>query len=136
MNVPKSSRPPYIPVNITILIIGPSPRKGTLLFGNLHTPGLEGGVTAFLGSYWFMFWVLPPLSNSWIRIIIWLYIALNRTPNVDCYCGGQYPIYVALDEGHGQLHLEPCSPVNYTVEACKGALCDCCCSLDPKTTKT
>ena len=33
-------------------------------------------------------WVLPPLSNSWIIFIIWLYIALNRTPNVDCYWGG------------------------------------------------
>ena len=40
---------------------------------------------------WLMFSVLPPLSNSWIRIILWLYIALNRTPNIDCYWGGQYP---------------------------------------------
>ena len=33
-------------------------------------------------------WVLPPPppSNSWI-VIIWLYIALNRTPSVDCYWG-------------------------------------------------
>ena len=30
-------------------------------------------------------WVLPPLSNSWIIIIVWLYIALNRTLNIDCY---------------------------------------------------
>ena len=29
-----------------------------------------------------------PLSNSWIINIIWLYIALNRTPNIDCYWGG------------------------------------------------
>ena len=36
-------------------------------------------------------WVLPPLSNSWIIIIIWLYIALNRTPNIDCYCVGAVP---------------------------------------------
>ena len=28
----------------------------------------------------------PPFSNSWIMILIWLYIALYRTPNVDCYC--------------------------------------------------
>ena len=35
-----------------------------------------------------LFWVLPPLSNSWIIIIIWIYIALNRTPNVDCYWVG------------------------------------------------
>ena len=30
----------------------------------------------------------PPLSNSWIIVIIWLYIALNRTPNMDCYWEG------------------------------------------------
>ena len=30
-------------------------------------------------------WVLPPLSNSWIILILWLYVALNRTPNIDCY---------------------------------------------------
>ena len=36
-------------------------------------------------------WVLPPLSNSWIIIILWLYIALDRTPNIDCYWGVQYP---------------------------------------------
>ena len=29
-----------------------------------------------------------PLSNSWIIIIIWLYIALKRTPNIDCYWVG------------------------------------------------
>ena len=33
-------------------------------------------------------WVLPPLSNSWMMIIIWLYIGLNRTPNIDCYWVG------------------------------------------------
>ena len=30
-------------------------------------------------------WILPPLSNSWIILIMWLYKALNRTPNIDCY---------------------------------------------------
>ena len=30
----------------------------------------------------------PPLSNSWIITLIWLYIALNRTLNIDCYLGG------------------------------------------------
>ena len=30
-------------------------------------------------------WVLPPLNNSWKISIIWLYIALNRNPNIDCY---------------------------------------------------
>ena len=29
-----------------------------------------------------------PFSNSWILIIIGLYIALNRTPNIDCYWVG------------------------------------------------
>ena len=32
-----------------------------------------------------------PLSNTWIISRIWLYVALNRTPNMDCYWGGQYP---------------------------------------------
>ena len=39
---------------------------------------------------------LPQLSNSWIILIVWLYIALNRTPDIDCYWGGgggQYPTY-------------------------------------------
>ena len=30
----------------------------------------------------------PPLSNSWTIVIIWLYIALNRTPNIEGYGGG------------------------------------------------
>ena len=34
---------------------------------------------------WGLGWILPPLSNSWIIDIIGLYIALNRTPNIDCY---------------------------------------------------
>ena len=34
-------------------------------------------------------WILPPLSNSWIIDIIWLHIALNRTPNIDCYWVGE-----------------------------------------------
>ena len=32
-----------------------------------------------------------PLSNSWIISIIWLYIALNRTPSIDCYWEGAVP---------------------------------------------
>ena len=36
-------------------------------------------------------WILVPLSNSWIISIIWLYIALNRTPNIDCYWVGAVP---------------------------------------------
>ena len=37
-------------------------------------------------------WVLPPLSNSWMILsMIWLYIALNRTPSIDCYWVGAVP---------------------------------------------
>ena len=36
-------------------------------------------------------WVLPPFSNSWIINIIWVYIALNGTPNIDCYWVGAVP---------------------------------------------
>ena len=36
-------------------------------------------------------WVLTPLSNSWIITILWLCIALNRTPNIDCYWVGAIP---------------------------------------------
>ena len=39
-------------------------------------------------------WILPLLSNGWIIIVICLYIAINRIPNIDCYRGrGQYPTY-------------------------------------------
>ena len=30
-------------------------------------------------------------TNSWIIIIIWVYITLNRTPNIDCYWVGAVP---------------------------------------------
>ena len=36
----------------------------------------------------FRFGTAPPLGNSWRIIVIWLYIALTRTPNIDCYWGG------------------------------------------------
>ena len=32
-----------------------------------------------------------PLSNSWILSIVLLYIALNMTPNIDCYWVGAVP---------------------------------------------
>ena len=35
--------------------------------------------------------VLPPLSISWIIFILYLCIALNRTPNIDCYWVGAEP---------------------------------------------
>ena len=47
------------------------------------------GVLGF--EVWDLGWVLPSLSNSWIVIIIWLYIALNRTPNIDSYWVGAVP---------------------------------------------
>ena len=31
---------------------------------------------------------MPPRSSSWIISIIWLYLALNRTPTIGCYWGG------------------------------------------------
>ena len=47
----------------------------------------------------YMPWLLPPLSNSWIILIIWFYIAPSRTPNIDCYWrGGQYPIYFLIPD--------------------------------------
>ena len=36
-------------------------------------------------------WVLPPLSDSWMMNIVWLDIAVNRTPNIDCYWVGAVP---------------------------------------------
>ena len=38
----------------------------------------------------------PPLSNSWIINIIGLYIALNSTPNIDCYWVGAVPKFWGL----------------------------------------
>ena len=52
--------------------------------GSLSRPLLRGGGLLI----WGLHWVLLPLSNSGIIIIIWLYIALNRTPNTDCYWVG------------------------------------------------
>ena len=39
---------------------------------------------------------IAALSNSWIIFLIWLYIALNRTPNMDCYWVGAVPKIYAL----------------------------------------
>ena len=49
-------------------------------------------------------WILPPLSNSWIISIIWLYIALDITPSIDCYWVGAVP-YLTLGQkqkGHAE----------------------------------
>ena len=32
-----------------------------------------------------------PPSNSWMIDILWLYIALNGTPSIDCYWVGAVP---------------------------------------------
>ena len=47
----------------------------------------------------------PPLSNSWIVSIIWVYIALNRTPNIDCYWGGSTQAISGL-AGNGESNGE------------------------------
>ena len=36
-------------------------------------------------------WIQPPLSNSWMMNIIWLYIELNKTPNIDYRWVGAVP---------------------------------------------
>ena len=74
-------------------------------------------------------WVLPPLSNSWIIVIIWLYIALNRTPNIDCYwvgavpnkyhCGDPFPRSfrlgaLDLNQGSGGHNLNPTLILGHT----------------------
>ena len=58
-----------------------------LAYNNLPTKSLTSLPEAERG----LGWVLPPLSNSWIRNIIWSYIALNRTRNIDCYWVGAVP---------------------------------------------
>ena len=40
---------------------------------------------------WPTVWVVPPVSNSWIITKMWVYVALNRTHNIDCYWGGAVP---------------------------------------------
>ena len=52
---------------------GPTPNKGFAL----EPVALELGTA--------------PLTNSWIIFIIGLYIALNMTPNIDCYWEGAVP---------------------------------------------
>ena len=47
--------------------------------------------------FWGLYWVPPPLSNSWIISIIWPYIALNRIPNIDCFWEGEvHKVYIIL----------------------------------------
>ena len=72
-------------------------------------------------------WVLPPLSNSWIIIIIWLYIALNRTPNIDCYWVGAVPnAYTTtcfcsiFARGGGLQFHEPSLPARHLLPSLQG----------------
>ena len=53
------------------------------LFGT-YSVGFKGGCRGRI-------WVLLPLTNSWIIDIMWLYIALNRIPSIDCYWVGGVP---------------------------------------------
>ena len=46
---------------------------------------------ALHGSSMLIDWVLPPLTSSWIISTMGSYIALNRTPNIDCYWEGAVP---------------------------------------------
>ena len=69
---------------------GNFPRLPSLLHEGLGFNGLL--------RVWGLGWVLPPLSNSWIISIVCLYIALNRTPNIDCYWGGAVPNGLGLRE--------------------------------------
>ena len=59
-------------------------------------------------------WILPPLSNSWIINMIWLYIVLNRTPNVDCYWVGAVPkLYNSYTRNPGTMILVIIEALNY-----------------------
>ena len=61
-----------------------------------------------------------PLSNSWIMIIIWVYIALHSTPNIDCYWGGStqdlgfsgFVQMVKCSESRGTFHVAPVESLN------------------------
>ena len=77
---------PYVPLKV---LESASKAEGPIL--GAHTSNLIKGSR----------WVLPPLSNSWMLIIIQLYIALNRTPNVDCYWGGAVPKVHGTTKGQG-----------------------------------
>ena len=81
---PYIGRPSHKPQH-TILIMG-NPKRVPLILGSPQVWEPLGAQTNYISA-----WVLPPLSNSWLLIIVWLYIALNRTPNIDCYWVGAVP---------------------------------------------
>ena len=51
---------------------------------------LSAGKVHYEGGL-YVIWILPPLSNSWRINILWLYIALNRTPSLGCHWVGAVP---------------------------------------------
>ena len=51
----------------------------------------EGSNSKSLMHETVIYWVLPPLTNSWIILLTWINTALNRTPNMDCYWVGAVP---------------------------------------------
>ena len=61
------------------------------LVSTLKPSAFEQGPRSFCLPIYPRPWVLPPLSNSWIIFLIWLYIALNRTPIIDCCWVGAVP---------------------------------------------
>ena len=54
-------------------------------------------------------WVLPRLCNSRILFVLYLYIALNTIPSIDCYRVGAVP---NPNPGlKARLNLKPSTPV-------------------------
>ena len=64
-----------------------------------------------------------PLSNSWIISIIWLYIALNRTPNTGLLLGGVSTQVLFIDlEPQGRVSDHPGhNNKSYGLEVKRGA---------------
>ena len=78
----KRGDPNIDPRNTIIMLVLKTPQKVPLVLGNSHIRLQAWGMLNKQPKPS----VQPPtLSNSWIIIVIWLYVALNRTPNIDCY---------------------------------------------------
>ena len=58
-------------------------RQGELICA-LENSRTKGFIVVMDGLYG----VLPPLSNSWIIFIVYVYIVPNMTPSIDCYWVG------------------------------------------------
>ena len=59
--------------------------SGVMRLGFRRSAGVQGMLLLRIT------WIRPPLSNSWVIFIIWIYGALNSSPNTDCYCMGAVP---------------------------------------------